>query len=71
METEGREIPKRARLTAAAVKAILSKPMHIPAPRTGTLQEFYGDLKGFLAHIRASTGRNAILVGSRFSTDQK
>lgn len=41
----------RRKLSPEAIKAIMSPPMHIPAPPTGTLQEYYGGWEGFAEHI--------------------
>ena len=51
-----------SRLKQEAIKAILSRAQHIPAPRTGTFEEFYGGWDGFIEHVRRSTGRQIVVV---------
>jgi hypothetical protein len=36
--------------------------MHIPAPRTGTLQEYYGGWEGFAERVCRDTGRRDTMV---------
>lgn len=43
---------------------MFSAPAPMPAPKAGTLEEFYGDWNGFVAVMEATTGRKVISDGT-------